>query len=64
MFDQYLTTSPLAQSAVQMETLADRLAQSWPLLLPHLLEAVEGDDALRFALTQHSDLIHELVAEA
>lgn len=64
MFEQYLADSPLAQRAVQMEALANRLAQSWPLLLSHLLEAVEGDDALRFALTQHSDLIHELVAEA
>lgn len=59
MFDQYLTESPLAQRAVQMEALTNRLVQSWPLLLPHLRAAIE-DDALRFALDQHDELIREL----
>ncbi|HEV7339838.1 MAG TPA: hypothetical protein VGO06_27980 [Bosea sp. (in: a-proteobacteria)] len=60
MFDQYLTQSPLAQRAVQMEVLANRLAQSWPLLLPHLLEAVESNDVLRFAFDLHDELIRKL----
>lgn len=60
MFDQYLTESPLAQRAVELESLANRLARSWPVLLPHLLEAAADDAALQFALAQHGDLIREL----
>lgn len=61
MFDQYLTESPLAQSAVQMESIANRLARSWQLLAHHLREAIT-DDVLRFALDQHDGLIRELDA--